>query len=264
MGQHKRLPRPRWFGPERYAWLTRPSTQKPDWEAGEPGRWLKALKHCRDLEHMSRGELREKLDYTGDVARIRAEFIRRRRKGGLTRSQQHRQERECTVHYIRAAFPTDGSPPMSSLADLPAMPIVEAVEPGDLWTFGASLTLRINLDAPDNEILAAIKRELARARENYPDNSPMRTGRIESRQFAPSTFDKWRAKKIVQVAELMWWARQMPRRLRPSQVQLGRWVFDGASDNHPERQFAQARKILSAALATYPALLVQVEGKTTI
>jgi len=276
MGQHAQLPRPKWFNDERYAYLKRPSVSEPGWDASEPKCWLRILTHCRVLKHMSRRDLKDKLDYQGDVARTRAEYLGRRRTGGLTRSTAHRGERECTINYIRSAFPTDGSPPISNLADEPWFPVVEVLnpvesagsheDPGTSFQpdFGTLLSLRINLDAPDDEIRKVFERELARAREIYPDRSPARSGPGARPRFSPPTFDKWRAHKIVQVAELDWWARQETAERRPSGAQLGRWVFDSPNVRQPERQFIRAREVLNAALDTYAALLAQVEGKTTV
>jgi hypothetical protein len=118
--------------------------------------------------------------------------------------------------------------------------------------------LIVNLNAPDELILEAVKRELEkRKNSSAPVRKPGR--HALSRYFDRYTFDKWQNNRIVELAELLAWRSKLAagkKRLYPNCV-LGDWL------NKDANQTNKAKEVLKGAIACLPAIFAQTSEATT-
>lgn len=112
--------------------------------------------------------------------------------------------------------------------------------------------LIVNLSAPDELILEAVKRELEkRKHSSAPVRKPGR--HALSRYFDRYTFDKWQNNRIVELAELLAWRSKLAaekKRLYPNCV-FGEWL------NKDANQTNKAKGVLKDAIARLPAIFAQ-------
>jgi|GEM_PF-5275718 len=161
----------------------------------------------------------------------------------------------------------EGMPPPST--PVPAYigpPAVERIEPAEAvkdpaykW-FGRMLFVAVNLAASDLDIKPGFNAVLAQARRATPGlvrtsgpNSLDRAGRLSG-----AAFDRWRSDKIVEVAELNFWARacEASGERAPTKASRARWIWGDI--DQPTRKYGRARDALEAAIRQVPALSSQI------
>jgi hypothetical protein len=116
--------------------------------------------------------------------------------------------------------------------------------------------LLVNLDAPDAVIIEDVKRTLLAVRQHIEGPVTLPGRRALNSKFTGKVFDRWRHKKIVQLAYLLFMnARRKANRLQPySQEVLGEWLEMG----DPKKDASGAKKTLKKALKSLPDLWNQI------
>jgi hypothetical protein len=142
----------------------------------------------------------------------------------------------------------------------PAVQVVDNADQSKLHALEKpSLLVQVYLNAPDGTIIEEFKKVLQLARQSVP--SPVRRPgpTALSAKFTESHFVSWINHRIVEVCELDAWRGKAPKdSAKPTSADLGRWLFAGHAD--PDKEVAQARKVLAEAIRKIPALWAQVEA----
>lgn len=164
-------------------------------------------------------------------------------------------------------MPQEGRPPtdMGFTVGADALPPIEVVarpqkrDASRYPSLGTALVLSLNIDAPDEVLIAALQETLRRVRQEHPMDVKRRGRRKQThearRRVTPQRLDGWRNARICEVAELDWWARQQDN--PPSLAERARWIF-GEDVDQPNRQMARARGALNRALDAIPVLCAEL------
>jgi hypothetical protein len=217
--------RPPWFRAERYAHLFKATSENQDEHRARQA-WLHALNRCWALENWSTGQWRH-------AARVAG----------------HRFP------------PRGGAPPLWAPGNDILPPPVETLAAGakDPYAgrFGPILCLRLSLTAPDAVILAGVRAELRKSRQEHGLAVRRRGRRSLNSEFTRQHFSDWWNARVVQVAELDWWNR---RQATPfSAADLARWIFGpDARDGRETRKMKDARVTLRRAIDSRDELAAQL------
>jgi hypothetical protein len=140
-------------------------------------------------------------------------------------------------------------------------PIVQFVPKGELTLHRLEKpALIVQLDAPDGVIIEKFREALEFARRDCPAPVKRPGPKAPNAEFTKKQISTWLNYKIVQLSELDNWREELKKEKRtaPLEADFGRWLFSEHSD--PSKEIVTARKALSKAVASIPALWAQVEG----
>jgi hypothetical protein len=157
--------------------------------------------------------------------------------------------------------------PSGNVAQL-GVRMVQVIEPSDagFWLPRERLpALIVNLNATDEDIIAAVKRTLE---ERKPVGAPVRKpGRhAPNACFDKCTFEKWRNNQIVQLAYLLAWRAGLDAgdaKNYPDHV-LGKWMTEPKDTSEAKKDLtepkdtSEAKTVLKEALASLSALFAQI------
>lgn len=142
---------------------------------------------------------------------------------------------------------------------LPGAPVVQLVEPESedvLIPRHLLPVLVVNINAPDEIILAQFKLRLMEAREKFPSGFSKPGPKAANGSFGERSFLSWCNARIVPLAELLAWNAERKARGEDyyPDVVLGSWI--GLSNKGSTHR---SKEVLMAALASMPALAAQIK-----
>jgi hypothetical protein len=139
-------------------------------------------------------------------------------------------------------------------------PPVQVVDKADQSNLSAlekpSLIVQIYLNAPDRIIVEEFKNILRLTRKKIPPPVRIPGPDALAAQFTETKFLSWINHHIVEFCELEAWRSELPEGEQPKNADFGRWLFSTYSDS--DKEIAEAREALAAAIESIPALWAQV------
>jgi hypothetical protein len=140
----------------------------------------------------------------------------------------------------------------SHLINTPAIPLK--------YFTGPKLEIRVNLDAPDGEIMEQLEVLLKDVRKRLPSSGTRPGKKALNSSIRSQTTNGWINHKIVEITELRYHERKVGRTV--TNADLGNWLFP--KRNNPDKTVCDALKTLNRALAAIPALWAQVYGRARL
>ena len=111
-------------------------------------------------------------------------------------------------------------------------------------------------------IIEGFEKELQIARRETPAPVKIRGSKTAPAQITKMHFAGWIAHQIVQLCEIEAWRNTLTTENKPSDADIGRWLFRDSANSRKE--VITARKALTSALALVPALSAQISAVTSI
>lgn len=152
-----------------------------------------------------------------------------------------------------ANFRAEAGPPFADDCPhtVPQRPAAWEIPDDSGWSFQPVVHVALNLDAPDSEIVWAVRQIVEENRRSYPGPLPRR-GRPAKPK--PPTADRsnmhsWADYRILALFDLCFWADLFGRRFRDED--LGQWLYPDMVEEGTDvrRRAGEAREKLEEALA---------------